>query len=177
MKSYPPGVHQEMIYEVANDEWVHTSIMSGLTPIKSQDEILDVPEASDPLRYPTLSPEERAAITPKRRAAYKARDARRAARRVPRPTTTQIEAIVTMEENLGAAGTPHPQLVANDMIATVDDPRLGRTTQVGVPIHMASTPGGDQRTAARTGRAQRRDLRRARLLDAADRRVSAVGAA
>src|SRR6202008_329806 len=73
VKSYPPGVHQEMIYEVADDEWVHTSIMSGLTPIKSKDETLEVPEASAPLRYPMLSAEERAAITPKRRAAYKAR--------------------------------------------------------------------------------------------------------
>ena len=38
-KSYPPGVHQQMIFEVADDEWVHTSIMSGLAPVKSQDEI------------------------------------------------------------------------------------------------------------------------------------------
>src|SRR3954451_7783463 len=63
VKSYPPGVHQEMIFEVANEEWVHTSVMSGLTPIKGQDEILGVPGASDPLRYPTLSAEERAQIT------------------------------------------------------------------------------------------------------------------
>jgi crotonobetainyl-CoA:carnitine CoA-transferase CaiB-like acyl-CoA transferase len=27
------------------------------------------------------------------------------------------------------------------MIAHVDDPRLGSTTQVGVPIHLAGTPG------------------------------------
>ena len=60
VKSYPPGVHQEMVYEVANDEWVHTSIMSGLTAIKSQDEIVGVPEATDPLSYPMLSAEERA---------------------------------------------------------------------------------------------------------------------
>ncbi len=60
VKSYPPGVHQEMVYEVANGEWVHTSIMSGLTAIKSQDEIVGVPEATDPLSYPMLSAEERA---------------------------------------------------------------------------------------------------------------------
>ena len=47
-KTYPPGVHQEMIFEVADDEWVHTSIMSGLAPIKTQDEILGLPDASDP---------------------------------------------------------------------------------------------------------------------------------
>ena len=39
-KTYPPGVHQEMIFEVADGEYVHASVMSGLTPMKSQDEIL-----------------------------------------------------------------------------------------------------------------------------------------
>jgi crotonobetainyl-CoA:carnitine CoA-transferase CaiB-like acyl-CoA transferase len=47
-----------------------------------------------------------------------------------------------MEAALGANGAgAHPQLAANDMVATVDDPALGRTTQVGVPIHLAGTPG------------------------------------
>jgi crotonobetainyl-CoA:carnitine CoA-transferase CaiB-like acyl-CoA transferase len=27
------------------------------------------------------------------------------------------------------------------MVINVDDPDLGRTTQVGLPIHLASTPG------------------------------------
>ena len=27
------------------------------------------------------------------------------------------------------------------MVATVDDPALGKTTQVGVPIHLHGTPG------------------------------------
>jgi crotonobetainyl-CoA:carnitine CoA-transferase CaiB-like acyl-CoA transferase len=140
VKSYPPGVHQEMIFEVANDEWVHTSVMSGLTPLKSQDEILGVPEASDPLRFPTLSAEERALLTPKRRAAYKEHD-RESLLEEFRANNHAIEAIVPMEETLGAGGNPHPQLVANEMIATIDDPDFGVTTQVGVPIHLASTPG------------------------------------
>jgi crotonobetainyl-CoA:carnitine CoA-transferase CaiB-like acyl-CoA transferase len=140
VKSYPPGVHQEMIFEVANDEWVHTSIMSGLAPIKSQDEIVGVTGASDPSRYPMLSAEERAQITPLRRAGYKARD------RDPlieefRENNHAIEAIDTMEAALGADGAPHPQLVANDMVATIDDAVLGKTTQVGVPIHLTGTPG------------------------------------
>jgi crotonobetainyl-CoA:carnitine CoA-transferase CaiB-like acyl-CoA transferase len=140
VKSYPPGVHQEMVFEVADGEWVHTSIMSGLPPVKSQDEILGVPEATDPLRYPMLSPEERAALTPKRRAAYR-RHERSALIDEFRANNHAVEAIVPMEENLGASGLPHPQLVANGMITTVDDPRLGTTTQVGVPIHLATTPG------------------------------------
>jgi len=141
VKSYPPGVHQEMIFEVADDEWVHTSVMSGLAPVKSQDEIIGVPGASDPLRYPTLSAEERAQITPKRRAGYKARKRDELIEEF-RENNHAIEAIDTMEAALGANGQPHAQLAANHMIATVDDPHLGHTTQVGVPIHLASTPGG-----------------------------------
>jgi crotonobetainyl-CoA:carnitine CoA-transferase CaiB-like acyl-CoA transferase len=141
VKSYPPGVHQEMVFEAANGEWVHTSIMSGLPPIKGQDEILGVQQASDAAWYPTLSEEERAQITPLRRAAYQARE-RDGLIDEFRENNHAIEAIDTMEAALGATGRPHPQLVANDMVAAVADPQLGPTTQVGVPIHLQGTPGG-----------------------------------
>jgi crotonobetainyl-CoA:carnitine CoA-transferase CaiB-like acyl-CoA transferase len=141
VKSYPPGVHQEMIFEVANHQWVHTSIMSGLAPIKGQDEIVGVPGASDPSRYPMLSAEERAQITPLRRAGYQARE-REGLIEEFRANNHAIEAIDTMEAALGGDGAPHAQLVANEMVATVDDPALGTTTQVGVPIHLDATPGG-----------------------------------
>ena len=59
-KTYPPGVHQEMIFEVADHEYVHSSIMSGLTPVKSQDAILGLPDPSDPQKYMMLSPKEQA---------------------------------------------------------------------------------------------------------------------
>jgi crotonobetainyl-CoA:carnitine CoA-transferase CaiB-like acyl-CoA transferase len=150
VKSYPPGVHQEMIFEVADDEWVHTSIMSGLAPIKSQDEIVGVPGASDPSRYPMLSDAERAQITPLRRAGYKARE-RDGLMDEFRENNHAIEAIDTMEAALGARGAPHPQLAANDMIATVEDPVLGKTTQVGVPIHLLGTPGGIRGPRPRPG--------------------------
>jgi crotonobetainyl-CoA:carnitine CoA-transferase CaiB-like acyl-CoA transferase len=139
-KTYPPGVHQEMIFEVADDEWLHTSVMSGLPPIKSQDEIVGVVGASDPSRYPMLSAEERAKITPLRRAAYKAREREDLIEEF-RANNHAVEAIDTMEAALGAHGAPHAQLAANDMIATVDDPELGKTTQVGVPLHLDGTPG------------------------------------
>jgi crotonobetainyl-CoA:carnitine CoA-transferase CaiB-like acyl-CoA transferase len=142
-KTYPPGVHQEMIFEVADNEWVHTSVMSGLSPIKSQDELVGVPGASDPSHYPMLSAEERAKITPLRRAGYKARHRDELIAEF-RENNHAIEAIDTMEAALGAHGSPHPQLVANDMVAAVDDPALGKTTQVGVPIHLHDTPGAIQ---------------------------------
>ena len=139
-----------MVYEVAKGEWVHTSIMSGLTAIKSQDEIVGVPEATDPLSYPMLSAEERALITPKRRAAYKTW-VRDELIDEFRANNHAIEAIDTMESALGEGGQPHAQLVANGMIATVDDPEFGTTTQVGVPIHLASTPGAIQGPRPRAG--------------------------
>src|SRR5262245_5848969 len=149
-KSYPPGVHQEMVFETAGNEWVHTSVMSGLPPVKSQDEILGLPEASDPNFYLMMSAEERAKLTPLRRAAYKnhKRDELIAEFRA---NNHAIEAIDTMEAALGAGGKPHEQLVANDMIVTVDDPELGTTTQLGVPLHLASTPGAIQGPRPRIG--------------------------
>jgi crotonobetainyl-CoA:carnitine CoA-transferase CaiB-like acyl-CoA transferase len=142
-KTYPPGVHQEMIFEAADGEYVHASIMSGLPPIKTQDAILGLPDASDPERYLMLSPEERAELTPKRRAAFKARKRDELITEF-RENNHAIEAIESMEYALGAEGAAHAQLVANDMIATVDDPELGHTTQVGVPIHLSATPGAIQ---------------------------------
>jgi len=139
-KTYPPGVHQEMIFEVADNKYVHSSIMSGLAPVKSQDALLGLPDPSDPEKYMMLSPEERAELTPKRRAAYKQRE-RDGLIAEFRENNHAIEAVESMEFALGAGGSPHPQLVANDMIATVDDPVFGHTTQVGVPIHLAGTPG------------------------------------
>lgn len=141
-KSYPAGSHQQMVFEVANGDWIHTSIMSGLAPIKSQDAILDVPEASDNTRFAMLSEEERANITPRRQAAYKQRE-RDGLIAEFQENNHAVEAITPMGFALGGSGAtePHPQLVANGMVATVDDPQLGTTTQVGVPIHLASTPG------------------------------------
>jgi crotonobetainyl-CoA:carnitine CoA-transferase CaiB-like acyl-CoA transferase len=142
-KTYPPGVHQEMIFEVAGNDYVHASIMSGLAPVKSQDALLGLPDPSDPEKYMLLSPEERAELTPKRRAAYKARE-RDGLIEEFRANNHAIEAVESMEYALGANGAAHPQLAANDMIATVDDPVFGHTTQVGVPIHLAGTPGAIQ---------------------------------
>lgn len=141
-KSYPPGIHQQMLFECA-DGWVHTSVMSGLTPTESQDHLLGLADAPEPYEFMSLPPEEREAFTVRRREAY------RQHRRDELVENFQshhhaIESVITAEEALGAGGRPHPQLVANGMVATVDDPELGRTTQIGVPINLLGTPGGIQ---------------------------------
>ncbi len=139
-KSYPPGIHQQMLFEVADGEWVHSSVMSGLTPTASQDELLGLEDPPDPMTFLTMPPEEREVFTVRRRDAYK-RHRREELVREFQANNHAIEAVITMEEALGAGGSPHPQLVANGMVASVEDPELGATTQVGVPINLLGTPG------------------------------------
>jgi len=141
-KSYPPGVHQQMLFECA-DGWVHTSVMSGLTPTESQDALLGLDDAPEPYVFMAMAPEEREKVTVKRRAAYKTHQRDELVANF-QAHNHAIEAVITAEEALGSTGHPHPQLVANGMVATVEDPELGRTTQIGVPINLHSTPGAIQ---------------------------------
>ncbi|HWW46206.1 MAG TPA: CoA transferase, partial [Acidimicrobiia bacterium] len=39
-RTYPPGVHQTMLFECAGGAWLHYSVLSGLTPVQSMDEVL-----------------------------------------------------------------------------------------------------------------------------------------
>jgi crotonobetainyl-CoA:carnitine CoA-transferase CaiB-like acyl-CoA transferase len=150
-KSYPPGVHQEMLFEVQGGDWVHTCIMSGLTPVKSQDEIIGLTDAaSDNEHFAMLPEEERNQLTPKRRAQYRARE-RDGLIAEFQENNHAVEAVISMEQALGVDGHPHEQLVANHMIATVEDPDLGTTTQIGVPIHLAGTPGAIRGPRPRAG--------------------------
>jgi crotonobetainyl-CoA:carnitine CoA-transferase CaiB-like acyl-CoA transferase len=142
-KTYPPGIHQQMLFEVANGEWVHSSVMSGLTPKASQDELLGLENPPDPLTFLTMAPEAREKFTAGRREAYK-KHQRDELVQTFQDNNHAIEAVITMEEALGAGGRPHPQLVANGMVAEIDDPELGATTQIGVPINLLGTPGGIQ---------------------------------
>ena len=137
-KTYPPGVHQPMIFECADNEWLHVSVMSGLPPLKSMDEILQLEDAPDSMTFLTLPPEERAKFTEARGAKFKDwnRDELVAAFLA---NNHAAEAIIPMSEAFA-----HPQVIANDMVATVVDPDLGPTTQMGVPIHMLGTPGAIQ---------------------------------
>jgi crotonobetainyl-CoA:carnitine CoA-transferase CaiB-like acyl-CoA transferase len=132
-KSYPPGIHQQMIFECA-DGWVHASVMSGLAPTKSQDAILGLDDAPDPFTFMALPPEERERFNARRREKFKEwkRDEIVAAFQ---EHNHAIEAIISPDEQFS-----HPQLIANDMVQTVIDPAVGETTQIGVPLHMFGTP-------------------------------------
>jgi crotonobetainyl-CoA:carnitine CoA-transferase CaiB-like acyl-CoA transferase len=144
-KTYPPGVHQPMIFECANSEWLHVSVMSGLPPLKSMDEILQLEDAPDSMTFLTLPPEERAKFTEARGEKFKQwdRDELVAAFLA---NNHAAEAIIPMAEAFA-----HPQVIANDMVATVVDPDLGPTTQMGVPIHLLGTPGAIRGPQPRPG--------------------------
>jgi crotonobetainyl-CoA:carnitine CoA-transferase CaiB-like acyl-CoA transferase len=136
-KSYPPGVHQGMIFECADREFVHVSVMSGLPPKKSMDEILDVePPPAEELEG-LLPLQQQVLMNDRRRDAFKDRKRDELVAEL-QANNIAVEAIITMEE---ALAQPHPQLDANGMVVTVDDPDLGPLVQVGVPINLFGTPG------------------------------------
>jgi crotonobetainyl-CoA:carnitine CoA-transferase CaiB-like acyl-CoA transferase len=146
-KTYPPGVHQGMIFECADREYLHVSVMSGLAPKRTLDEILGVVPPA---------PEELAGLLPLE-AQLRMNDARREAfmqwKRAElveelRANNHAVEPIITMEE---ALADPHPQLEANGMVVEVDDPDLGRLRQIGVPINLLGTPGAIQGPQPRVG--------------------------
>jgi crotonobetainyl-CoA:carnitine CoA-transferase CaiB-like acyl-CoA transferase len=134
-KSHPPGVHQPMIFECAEREFCHVSVMSGMTPTKTLDDILGTePVPADQLEG-LLPLQQQNLMNGRRREAFKAWN--RAELIAALIACNHIvEAIVEPEDQFA-----HPQLQANDMVATVEDPDLGSTTQIGVPIHLLGTPG------------------------------------
>ncbi len=137
-KSYPPGIHQQMIFECANREFLHLSVMSGLTPLKSQDAILGLDDAPDPYAFMAMSAEEREVINARRREKFLTWDRGTLVAEF-RANNHAVEPVIPPHEMLA-----HPQSIANGIVATVIDPVHGSTTQMGVPIHLLATPGSIQ---------------------------------
>ena len=132
-KTNPPGVHQTSLYECA-DGWVHAATMNGLTPKSTLQQIAGL-EPPDPATIWTASPQERRAADERVRTAVRTlrRDDMVAAMN---DANLGAEAVIPMHEAYA-----HPQLVANGMVVEVDDPELGVTTQIGVPVSLSRTPG------------------------------------
>jgi crotonobetainyl-CoA:carnitine CoA-transferase CaiB-like acyl-CoA transferase len=136
-KTDPPSIHQPLIYECANDEYLHLSVMSGQTPTRSQEEITGAPQSPLPVDMLDWTDEQRAELAARQRVAYTRHD-RDTLVAALQAANYAVEAIVPAHEQFAR---PHPQLAANRMVATVEDPDLGPTTQMGVPIHLLGTPG------------------------------------
>ena len=134
-KTYPPGIHQTMLFECAGRQWIHISVMSGLPPLKTLDEVIDLDGAPDVLTLMGLSPTERAALDVRRRERMRSWD-RDALVEALRLANHAVEAVTPAADVLH-----HVQTVANQMVVPVDDPDRGPTRQMGVPIHLLGTPG------------------------------------
>lgn len=134
-KTYPPGIHQNFVYETA-DGWVHYCVNSGMAPLRSVEEILGLDQ---PHLYAQAqgTPQQQEQWKREREDAYRSWKTAELVRAF-QENNHAIEAITSAEQ---ALADPHPQLAANDMVATVEDPELGTTTQMGVPIHLLGTPG------------------------------------
>jgi crotonobetainyl-CoA:carnitine CoA-transferase CaiB-like acyl-CoA transferase len=134
-KTYPPGIHQTMLYECAEGGWVHISVMSGLPPLATLDESIGLDDAPDVLTAMGLSAAERADLDVRRRQRMRSWD-RDALVEQLRRDNHAAEVVVPAHEILR-----HVQTIANATGATVDDPEAGVTRQMGVPIHLLGTPG------------------------------------
>jgi crotonobetainyl-CoA:carnitine CoA-transferase CaiB-like acyl-CoA transferase len=143
-KSHPPGVHQASIYECADGEWIHAATQSGITPTRSEGDILGIRSLSM-LELFQMSPEERAAYEEEKRAAMKQRN-RDELVAAYQAAGLGAEAIVAPHERFA-----HPQLVATGAVVQVDDPEVGMTTQFGVPMYLEGTPGAVQGPQPRPG--------------------------
>jgi crotonobetainyl-CoA:carnitine CoA-transferase CaiB-like acyl-CoA transferase len=144
-KTDPPGIHQPTLYECADGEWIHAATMAGLTPTKSQEEVLGMPPGPDFAAIMGMSPEERRAYDDRVRDAFAAAD-----------RDELVEGY--HDANMGAEAVlapdevhDHAQLRANDMVVEVDDPQHGPTTQIGIPVKLSATPGAVKGPQPRPG--------------------------
>ena len=144
-KSYPPGIHQQMLFEVADGEWVHTSVMSGLTPDREPGRAARARRPARPDRRSwRMPPEEREKFTVRRREAYKTQERDELVRELP---GAQPRDRSGHHDGGGARRERAPRTRSSSPTAwwpTVEDPELGATTQIGVPINLLGTPGAIQ---------------------------------
>ena len=144
-KTYPPGIHQTMLFECAAGGWIHISVMSGLVPTKTLDEVIGLEDAPDILTLMGLSPSERAELDVRRRHRMRSWDRDDLVEELRRANHA-AEAVGPAHDVLR-----HVQTIANDMVATVHDPDIGPTRQMGVPIHLLGTPGAVRGPQPRPG--------------------------
>jgi crotonobetainyl-CoA:carnitine CoA-transferase CaiB-like acyl-CoA transferase len=139
-KASPPGIHQRSIYRCA-DGWIHAT-GGRRAGGRTMGQILGLPEGVDP-NLPLLL------------AAQGTPEALEQAGRIQQQvaaaflTFSVAELVETLHANgLGAETIVatgemllHPQLAATDSVVDLDDPEVGRTTQLGVTIKLQGTPG------------------------------------
>jgi crotonobetainyl-CoA:carnitine CoA-transferase CaiB-like acyl-CoA transferase len=166
-KTHPPGVHQMSLFECADGEWIHAATMNGLQPTSTPEEILGLDPVDPRALY--QDPELRARLEAPVRTAY-ARRSRHELVEAFHEARLGAEPVIPMAEVFS-----HPQFVANGLAATVEDPELGRTMQVGVPAVLRGTPGAIRGGQPRAGEHSRDVLAEAGYADAEVDRLMEAG--
>ena len=149
-KTYPPGVHQPMIFECANNA-VHPRVGDERAAARRRpmDEILGLAERARRDDVPHAAAGGTRAVHRVRGGAKFKEWNRDELVAAFLANNHAAEAIIPMAEAFA-----HPQVIANDMVATVVDPDLGPTTQMGVPDpharHARRDPGSATAAPAST---------------------------
>lgn len=133
-KTVPPGVHQESIFECKDNEWIHAATMNGITPIKTEAEVLGIEHVEPAVLY-QMDPAQRAAHMEVKREAFLKFD-RDELVEAYHEAGLGAEAIVAPHERFA-----HPQLQASGTVVEVVDPEIGPTTQLGPIVFLETTPG------------------------------------
>ena len=154
-KTYPPGVHQTSLFECADGEWIHAATMNGLTATRTPEEILGL-DPVDPRRAPRR-PRVAGRVTKIGSGPPTCSDA---AKNSLRSSTRPVLALRRWCR--WPRSSPIPSSWRTAMAATVEDPELGTTTQVGMPAVLCGTPGMIQGGQPRAGAHSREVLAEAR---------------
>jgi len=133
-KTVPPGVHQESIFECRNNEWIHAATMNGITPTRSEAEVLGIEHVEPAVLY-QMDATQRAAHFEVKREAFLKFD-RDELVELYHEAGLGAEAIVAPHERFA-----HPQLQATGTVVEVVDPEIGPTTQLGPIVFLEATPG------------------------------------
>ncbi|HLG66258.1 MAG TPA: CoA transferase [Acidimicrobiales bacterium] len=126
-KTYPPGIHQPEVIECA-DGWIQS--LAGATQKKGVmiHDVVGIPKDTPPDKV------------------YEALAENYRTRKREELVTLLHEQLFQVAEILPTRETlQHPQIVANHMAVTVEDPEVGRTVQVGMPFKLSRTPARDPR--------------------------------
>ena len=143
-KTHPPAIHQSSIFECANGEWIHAPMMAGVTPTRSESEILGV-ESVRPVDLLEMEPAALADYMQRRRDAFKSHDRTELVKELV-DAGLGGEAIIPPHERFD-----HPQLRATGSVVEVDDPEVGPTTQIGPTIFLEGTPSAVRGPQPRLG--------------------------
>lgn len=132
-KTYPPGVHQAEVMECA-DGWIQVLPGSSQKKGASIHQIFDVPPDTPPADIYKV-------------VARLIRDHKRQ-EVVDRmhEDLYQVAEILSTREVLS-----HPQIIANGMTVTVDDPEVGPTIQAGMPFRLSKSPPTAPRPRPKVG--------------------------